>query len=430
MREKLMTLADFIRKNIKADDYSVSIVYSVDQHTRFAENSITQHISGEYIEVYYKCIKDSKIGSASTRQIDEENILKTIKKAEELAEQNSPDPNITKTLEKSDIPKVNNYFATIEKFNTDKMIKIVKQCVDFAKKKEAIISGIVSKNIREYLHLTGNGFIAFDKSSEVELSMTLRKDHKETKVSYGSPNPDTLDLNALLLRLDEQFESLKEMKSMDFETLPVILRPGAVLNLMWFMTWLYDRQSADEGLTPFTNLINEKDPAKIAFGEKLSMYSTLKDNDLLCQPFSSNNVNDDITWIKNGVIENMPTSRFWAQKNKLKPTSIYNFIIPGENISEEEMMKMVPRGLIVNNLWYIRVNDRKTADLTGMTRDGVLYFEDGEVKYAVNNFRFNEQIHNLTKKIIALGESIQQDSTHKVPAMLFSEFTFVDKTNF
>ncbi|MCK9328306.1 MAG: metallopeptidase TldD-related protein [Candidatus Cloacimonetes bacterium] len=430
MKEKLMTIADFLRKNVKADDYSISISYTNTHYTRFAQNSITQHMQGEYFAVYYQCIKDNKRGSASGRQMDEESLIEMLRKAETIAEQNTPDPNIEKSLEKSELIKVDNYYATIEKIDTAKLIDMVKQCIVFAKSKEAMLSGIISKEFTEHIYMTGNGFLAYDRVSNLDMSMTLRKDHIETKVSYGSKNPDTLNLDKLLNQLGSQFDALKEIKPMDYETLPVILRPQAVLNLFWFLIWLFDRQAADENLTPFTDLIGVTDKELMAFGEKFTMYSTLKDSDLMANPFTSNCVSKDISWIKNGVIENMLTSRYWAQKNNLEPSSLYNLVIAGEDTSEEEMMKMVPRGLIVNNLWYIRLNDRKSADLTGMTRDGVLYFENGKIKHAVNNFRFNEQIHNLTKRILALGKSIQINAADKVPTILFENFTFVDKTNF
>lgn len=425
MREKLTTIANFMRKNIIADDYELHISYKDEQFTRFAQNAITQHINGDYIEVSYRCIKNKKIGSASTRQVDDESLLKLIKSAEEIAENNSPDPNITLSMTKEDYPETSNYYPAIEKLNTEKIIQIVKKCIDFAESKQGQLSGIVSKTIGEYIYATGNGFTGYYRFSDVEMSMTLRKDHIETKVSYGNNDFAKLSVENLLSDLGKQFDALKDMREMDYETIPVILRPKAVMQLFYYLVWLYDRKNADEGLTPFTEQLNKK-----FLGEKFNLLSSMEDPDLMKTPFSDNNIHKTIQWIKNGTLLEMPTSRYWAQKNNLTPSNFFNIIIEGEGVSEEEMMKKVDRGLIINNLWYIRLNDLKTADLTGMTRDGVLYFENGEVKYAVNNFRFNEQIHEITQKILALGECIQQDSYAKVPAMLIDNFTFVDKTTF
>jgi len=123
-------------------------------------------------------------------------------------------------------------------------------------------------------------------------------------------------------------------------------------------------------------------------------------------------------------------SRSYAKMIGDEAGQMLNMYIPGEDISEEDMMKMAGRGLIINNLWYIRPNDMRTADFTGMTRDGVLYFENGEVKHSVNNFRFNEKLHEITHRILALGESLICENTIKVPSFLIKDFNFVDKTNF
>ena len=426
MKDRMNNIAQFIQSNANADDYEIHVLYNETQNTRFAQNSITQHITGDYIEVFYRCTKDKRLGTASTRQVDEENLLLTIKKAEEIAVNNSPDPDMAQSMGKKDYLNVQNYFTSIEGLDTAKMIEITKKCIDNAEAKEAVVSGIVNKEIGEYLLMTKNGFCGYNKQSKVELSMTLRKSHIETKVSYSNKDFEKLCVDSILAQLNGQFDSLSEIKDMDYETIPVILRPQAVAELFsYFHYGLFDRKMADEGLTPFTAKMNQR-----IFGDKFNFSSSAEDSSLTISPFSRNNVNKTTDWVKGGVILNMPTTRYWAQKNNLTPSSIFNVVVEGEGASEKEMMKKVKRGLIINNLWYIRLNDMKTFELTGMTRDGVLYFEDGEIKHAVNNFRFNEQLVEMTHRILATGISIQNGAETKVPALLIDGFTFVDKTTF
>jgi predicted Zn-dependent protease len=426
MRERLTKIADFMQKHIKADDYELWVSYNESQDTRFAQNSITQHISGDSLGVHYKCVRDKRVGSASTQQVDDENLLTIIKKAEEIAENNSPDPDYAPSMSKEDLPKSNCYFPSIEKLDTAKIIETIKKCIDFAETKQGQLSGIMSKGTGHTLYLTKNGFTGYNHGSSVELSMTLRKDHIETKVAHSHRDFAKINVDNLLAQLNEQFEALKERRDMDFETIPVILRPQALSELLGMFVWYaFGRQSTDEGMTPFTGLLNQK-----CLGEKFNFSSRIDDPDLPTSPFSGNNVHKNIQWVKDGTLLNLSTSRHWANKHNLTPCTAFNVIIDGEGLSEQEMMKKVKRGLIINNLWYIRANDQKTADMTGMTRDGVLYFEDGEVKYAVNNFRFNEQLIDMTKKILATGKSVQIDISTKVPAILIDGFNFVDKTTF
>lgn len=123
-------------------------------------------------------------------------------------------------------------------------------------------------------------------------------------------------------------------------------------------------------------------------------------------------------------------NKFYAAKKGVEPLNMNNIIIPGSGTSEEEMMKMVPRGIIINSMWYIRMVDMKKGELTGLTRDGVMYFEDGKIKNAVHNFRWNEVIPEVTERILALGKEDIVSLTMKVPTMLINSFNFVDTTTF
>ena len=56
------------------------------------------------------------------------------------------------------------------------------------------------------------------------------------------------------------------------------------------------------------------------------------------------------------------------------------------------MIKSAKRALLVSRFFYIRTVDPRSASVTGLTRDGVWYVEDGEIKYPVRNFRFNQSV--------------------------------------
>jgi len=216
------------------------------------------------------------------------------------------------------------------------------------------------------------------------------------------------------------------VQSFEPQKIAVILRPGALQELIWYLGWMMNRRQSDEGFTPFTGQLG-----KPFFGEKFTWYSTLKRSELVCTPYNHEGiVASELAWVENGVLKNMPTSRHWAKEVSGTPCSTYNIYIPGGDATEAQMMQMVPRGLIINRFWYIRTVDAKAGELTGMTRDGVLYFEDGKVKHAVNNLRFNEIIHDATRRILALGANELASSHASVPTMLIDNFNFVDKTTF
>ena len=69
------------------------------------------------------------------------------------------------------------------------------------------------------------------------------------------------------------------------------------------------------------------------------------------------------------------------------------------------MVAATERGLLLTCLWYIREVDPQTLLLTGLTRDGVYLVEDGEVRGAVTNFRFNESPIDLLSRATEVGRT-------------------------
>ena len=65
-----------------------------------------------------------------------------------------------------------------------------------------------------------------------------------------------------------------------------------------------------------------------------------------------------------------------------------------------------------------------------MTRDGVLYFENGKVEHTVNNFRWNEIPYEATRRILGLGKDLPYNGNFSIPTMLLDGFNLVDTTNF
>ncbi len=426
MKTNFEVIAEFIKKHVTADDYNLRITARDSHETRFAQNAITQHIAGDNIDIDIEVAYENKTGRCSINQTDEAALLAMIKTAEEMAIINQPDPEYVESATAQEYPQVHNAMDATLNLPPEQMVDIIRKSIANGEKRGATVSGMTEKHHLEVFNNTKKGFQGKYDMTEFGHSMTLKKDQIETKVSFSSKDFNTFNLDKEVALLNEQFDSLINQQPHAAGRIPVILRPAALMEFYWFMMWMMNRRQADEGLTAFTDQLGKQ-----FLGEKFSLMSTLTIPELIATPYSWDNVvSKETYWIRNGVVETMPTPRYWAKMKNLIPASPFNVFIPGGDATEEDMMKLVPRGLIVNRFWYIRPVDMKAGELTGMTRDGVLYFEDGKVKHAVNNLRFNEIPHDTTKRILALGESVLCDSSVKLPTVLVDDFNFVDTTSF
>ncbi|MCW9018490.1 MAG: metallopeptidase TldD-related protein, partial [Kangiellaceae bacterium] len=120
----------------------------------------------------------------------------------------------------------------------------------------------------------------------------------------------------------------------------------------------------------------------------------------------------------------MPNSQYWAKKTgtEYKPGG-GQFIMDGGNKSLEDMIKDTRRGILVTRLWYIRQLDPQTLLYTGLTRDGTFFIENGEIKYPIKNFRFNESPIVMLNNIEEMGKPVRING-NMVPPMKVRDFTF------
>jgi predicted Zn-dependent protease len=426
MKDKMKKIADFVRQKCSADDFTLRIFHNHDLYSRFAQNGITQHIDGKNLQIKLDVAFDNKTGSALVNQNNEENLVYLIKTAEEMAKVNKPDPEFMASETDHELRKLEEPATATKKLTVQQMVDGIEKCVENARFKKAKISGLSHKHISQNYMITKNGFCGYDEHGIFSHSMTMKKGGRETKVERSCKDFAQFSMKENLQQLNQQFDSLQEPQQIKNERMPVIMRPQAFLTWIYYLIWTYRRREADEGMNPYTNKIGKK-----FFGEKFSLRSVI-DNPVLQTPrFDHDGLpTKHIDWIEKGVIKNMQADRYYAKKQNIEPASIFNIAIDGGQTSEEEMMQKAGRGIILNSLWYIRPVDMKAGEWTGLTRDGVLYFEDGKIKKAVTNFRWNEILHNATKRILALGPAQQIEYIAQIPTVLIDDFNFVDVTTF
>ena len=219
---------------------------------------------------------------------------------------------------------------------------------------------------------------------------------------------------------------------------PVILEPQAAGDLIRFS---FDARSADEGRSPFSAPGGKTRLGEQVFDERVNLYSDPWHPELPGSSAAPEGIPAEKThFVRHGVLENLQYSRFWAQHQGRAPTpgpvnSILESSAPP--VSLEEMISSTPRGLLLSRFFYIRVVDQRTALLTGLTRDGVWFIENGKIQYPVANFRFNQSLLELLApgnvEMIGASERIsssegQGRNATLVPALKVKAFHFTSQS--
>jgi len=210
----------------------------------------------------------------------------------------------------------------------------------------------------------------------------------------------------------------------------VILEPTAGAYMLENM-FRFDARGADEGRSFLSKRGGGTRLGEQMLDEKVTIYSDPFNPDLPGPTWDREGLPLEKTyWFEKGVLKNLSYNRYYAEKKGVKPLpGPSNIIFEGGNTSIEDMIKSTERGVLVSRLWYIRMVDPQSLLLTGLTRDGTFYIENGQIKFPIKNFRFNESPVIMLNNVEALGKperaiSVESYRSYMIPPMKIRDFTF------
>jgi predicted Zn-dependent protease len=206
---------------------------------------------------------------------------------------------------------------------------------------------------------------------------------------------------------------------------PVILEPQAVSDFVSWALWCLQARQADEGRSFFATPGGGNKIGQRVAAESVTIRSDPAHAAVPCCAFADDGLPvRPQTWIERGVVKQLIYDRFWAQKQGVAPTGRpANLVMAGGEGSLEDLIRATDRAVLVTRFWYIRFLDPQTILLTGLTRDGTFWVEDGQIKHGLRNFRFNESPIALLNSVTALSAPVRRGRSH-VPAIAASAFTF------
>jgi len=211
----------------------------------------------------------------------------------------------------------------------------------------------------------------------------------------------------------------------------VILEPAASADLLTYMMDGFDARRADEGRSFMTRKGGGNKLGEKVFDERVTVYADPWDADTAVLPWDDEGLPREHTPIvTKGVVDYLQYSRYWAKlKNKKAIGEPGNLIMLGGDKSTMDLVKTTQKGVLVTRTWYIRMVDPQTVLLTGLTRDGTFYIEDGEIKYPIKNFRFNESPVIMLNNVEEFGKPVRVQPEESgtlmlLPPMKLREFTF------
>jgi PmbA protein len=426
--------------------------------TRFANNTIHQNVEEENYVVSLRAVIGRRTARATTNKLDDDSLRRAVESAEAMTEVQADDPDLLPLAPASmtDGMPTERYFENAAALTPEDRAQAVESVVNIAKKNGLTTAGIFSCSRSAEAIMNSRGLSTFHAQTSSEISITMLAGDSSGWQKANSPDVRNLDPVALAEIAARKARDSASPREVQPGKYTVILEPAAVLDLVGYMFFDFGGLAILDQRSFLTNRVGTK-----LFGENITVDDNVYHPLQSGAPFDGEGVHRrPVRLIENGVVRNLVYARATAEKMKksehasqvgrIAPTG-HGFPLPNEigeaptNIvfdagpeparrSVEQMIASTDRGILVTRCWYIREVDPYEKILTGMTRDGTFYIENGQLRQGLRNFRFNQSLIHMLNNVSEMGLPVRASGEESfdmvVPPMKVRDFNFTEVTKF
>lgn len=446
-KEKIFDTLNSILKKSKADQTEAVYLGGESGLSRFANSTIHQNVFEVNSRVYLRVALGKKIGVASTNSFTKTDLKKTLLDATEIAKNQRENPNFPGLPSKQNVLNPNTYFKKTAEFTPIQRAEEVKKIFDQAKVLDLTAAGSFSTGEAEIAVVNSKGVACYQPLTSSFISIIVMGDNSSGYADCLSRDVDEIKVDHLTQIAIQKCLDSKNPKDSEPGEYDVLLEPTAVAALLEWMNYIgFGSKTFQEGTSFLSNRIGQK-----IMGENITIYDDGNDQSAIAFPFDFEGVpKQKVTLIEKGVAKGVVFDSISAYKDKTKSTGhaltpdsadgalALNLFVQAGDSSLDKMIESVERGLLITRFHYINgLLDTTNALLTGMTRDGTFWIENGKVKHGVKNLRFTESMLKAFSNVMQISKDRKIVNSWwgdvgcvVAPAMLMKNFKFTGKTEF
>jgi predicted Zn-dependent protease len=435
-RDQALTLVEAALKHSEAEGAFVSISAGEESLARYSSNQITQNLSRTRFTLTVTSYFGTRHASASTTDSDPEAIAAVVRSSEALARIAPEDPEWVPLLEpqayEDRLPAFDERTATLSPLERGGMIQRV--C---ALSTQAGVDGSGTLSTEAYVRAIGNsqGLRAYNRYTEADFGYTARIEDGSSWSQRSAWAVDQLPIKELTTQIIECSLQSRKPRAVNPGSYPVIFDGAAFKDLLSWLSWNLDARAADEGRSFMSrtdesgksagNLLGEAMFSPLVHVQRNAAHPLLQGSTF----FGDGLPNGALDIVKDGIPKALSYSRYWAQQQGKEPTgSMSPVVMAGTDQSLTDLVSQTERGILVSRAWYVRYVNPKTLVVTGMTRDGTFWIENGQVAYPIKNLRFNQSLPDMFRDVDALS-TVQRYGNSVVPGVRVKAFNFSSVTD-
>ncbi len=427
--------------NVTADDAVVTVRSEDYSHLRFAANTFLTSGRREGVTARVTVWIGKRRGSASTTDLSGPSLKQAVEDAQTFAKLAPVDIEYLPSLAQQTYTPSRGYVDATARIDLPARARQISDAIAQSEKANIIGAGFHQVSLESRATASAHGNFDYERGSLISLGMTARTPDGSGSGYFARNHFDVerLDTARIAREAIRRASDSHGARMLPAGAYPVILEPQAVADLL-DGGMSFDARNADEGRSAFSLPGGQTRVGTRIFDSRINIISDPFRPELSKFAATEEGVPAQMTYlVRNGMLETLRYTRYWAQQKNKQPSGPFAFILepPDAGSGVDEMIKTATRALLVSRFFYIRTIDPRSASVTGLTRDGVWYVEDGEIKYPVRNFRFNQSIYLMLAPgnvdLIGVPERVASSEGGTdpllVPALRLNAFNFTSQSD-
>ncbi len=443
--KRVKELTDGILARSTADQTEVVVMAGVEYLTRFANSTIHQNVAETDTAVRIRVVLGSRVGVASTNNLDDEALARTLENALAIARLQPENPDFKSLPGPQPLPEVVAFSQATADCTPEQRARGVGAICMMAREAGVVASGALTTAVLEFAVANSLGVFGHFATTRADINTVIMS---ETSASYAADmalDVSDVDFEAIGREAVDKCLRSQNPRALEPGEYTVILEPYAVQDLIQMMAYTgFSAVAMQEGRSFMAGKIGQQivDP-------RVSIWDDGLDPQGLPVPFDFEGVpKQRVDLIENGVARGVVYDSYRAGKegkastghalpapNSFGPFPLNAFFGAGDG-TLEEMIASTEKGLYVTRFHYTRPVEPTKVVITGMTRDGTFLIENGEITYPVKNLRFTQSYLEALNRVGMIGKDLRLlpgmaglGGTLQ-PALKLDGFTFTGATEF
>jgi predicted Zn-dependent protease len=426
-RDECKAILDKVLGYSQAEGCEANLDGNTTGNIRYARNTVSTSGSVHDMTLVVQSNFGKRAGTATINEFDDASLEKVVRRAEQLAKLAPENPEFMPVLGPQSYRESKAWFEETALIDPAYRAKAAADSIGPCREKELVAAGYMEHHESFSSMANSAGLFAYHPSTGVDFSVTVRSaDGTGSGYVVRDVNDvQRLDPGAASQVAIQKAVTSREPRAIEPGRYTVILEPAASIELLQNMIFNFDARLADEGRSFLAKAGGGNKLGEKIVDERVTLWSDPSHAEIPESPWAPDGqARERTVWIEKGVVKNLFYSRFWADKQGVAPVPFpANGVLDGGTESLDDLVAGTQKGVLVTRTWYIRTVDPQTLLLTGLTRDGTFYIEDGKIAFPVKNMRFNESPVIMLNNIEALGRP-QRIEGALVPPMKLREFNF------